>query len=139
MRRALALAMALGSVACTRWPEHGAGGMAEIRVPARPECNTCLEYPDPSWDELNTQLQLVRGHLDTLVLRGADACLPAHVATARERQRRITRALHGGLPLDAQNDLIIQRDRLAELERRLDYIQNNGSCHVRGSAVGGMR
>lgn len=141
---ALALGLGLGalavialSCACARWPPAGSGGMAELRPPAGRACGLCLAPTAPQREQLDIELQLVRGHLDTLVLRGAELCLPGQVAGARERQTRIARALAGGLPLDAANDLIVQRERLAELERRLDYIQGNGACmapNLAGSA-----
>jgi hypothetical protein len=140
-RAALALVLlALLAQGCARWPEHGSGGLAEIRPLAQSPCARCGGHPDPTWESLDMELQIVRGHLDNLVLAGAEACLPAHVAVAREREARIARALNGGLPLDAANDLIIQRHKLAELERRLGYIQSQGVCRpgavMTGAPVG---
>ncbi|HYN78082.1 MAG TPA: hypothetical protein VES73_09855 [Lamprocystis sp. (in: g-proteobacteria)] len=114
--------------ACTSWPPIGGGGMAETRPPARPVSRAVLGPGDPTWEELATQSRLAQCRLDALVLRGAELCLPGQVAEARDRQTRITRQLYGGLPLDAANDLIIQRERLAVLQRSLDYIQGNGAC-----------
>jgi len=102
--------------------------MAELRPFGNPPCARCPGAPDPTWQEIDTQRQLARGELDNLVLRGAQLCLPGQVAALRDRQNRIVRALDGGLPLDAADDLIVQRERLAELRRRLDYIQGNGAC-----------
>lgn len=120
--------------ACTRWPPFGGGGMAELSRPDRPKCTGCLRPPDPTWRELDTQRQLTQDRLELLVLRGAGWCLPGHVAAARDLQTRIVRELFGGLPLDAANDLIIARARLAELERRLDYIQGSGACMTAATA-----
>ncbi len=120
--------------ACTWWPPPGSGGMAERHRPDRPKCTGCLRPPDPTWQELDTQRQLAQGHLETLVLRGAQWCLPGQVAAARDLQTRIVRELFGGLPLDAANDLIVARARLAELERRLDYIQGSGACMTAATA-----
>ena len=120
--------LALGGAACTWWPPPGSGGMAESSRPELPRCTGCLRPPDPTWRELDTQRQLAQGRLERLVLRGAAWCLPAHVAAAKDLQTRIVRELYGGLPLDAANDLIIARAALAELERRLDYIQKAGAC-----------
>jgi hypothetical protein len=120
--------LALTCSACTQWPPPGSGGLAELRPSPQPPCSRCPTSPDPTWNQLDIELQLVRGHLETLVLRGAELCLPGHVVEARDRQTRIARELQGGLPLDASDDLIVQRERLAELERRLDYIQGNGAC-----------
>ncbi len=114
--------------ACTWWPPGGSGGMAERFRPDRPRCTGCLRPPDPTWRELDTQRQLAAGQLERLVLRGAEWCLPGHVAAARDLQVRIVRELYGGLPMDAADDLIIARAGLAELERRLDYVQGAGAC-----------
>lgn len=134
---ALALVgIVLATQGCERWPEHGSGGMAEVRPLATSPCKRCSGNPDPDWETLSMELQIVRGHLDTLVLRGLEDCLPAHVAIAREREARIARALNGGLPLDAANDLMIQRHKLAELERRLEYVQSHGVCRM-GLAMSG--
>ena len=113
---------------CAWWPPAGSGGMAERSRPDRPRCTGCLRPPDPTWQELEVQRQLTAGHLERLVLRGAEWCLPGHVAAARDLQVRIVRELYGGLPLDAADDLIIARARLAELERRLDDVQRAGAC-----------
>jgi len=120
--------VACALTACTWWPPPGAGGMAELRRPDRPRCTGCLRPPDPTWQELDIQRQLAQTHLETLVLRGAQWCLPGQVAAAHELQNRIVRELFGGLPLDAADDLIVARERLAELERRLDGIQRSGAC-----------
>jgi hypothetical protein len=117
-----------GLEACTWWPAAGGGGMAELRRPDRPRCTGCLRPPDPTWQELDTQRQLAAGQLETLVLRGADWCLPGEVAVARELGNRIVRELYGGLPMDAADDLIVARAHLAELERRLNLIQDQGAC-----------
>lgn len=135
-RRAAAAARWLGTgtlmasfvAGCTWWPPAGSGGMAERSRPDRPRCTGCLRPPDPSWQALDVQRQLTAGHLERLVLRGAEWCLPGHVVAARDLQVRIVRELYGGLPMDAADDLIIARARLAELERRLDTVQGAGAC-----------
>jgi hypothetical protein len=127
-RLASGIWLAVCAAACTWWPPPGSGGMAERSRPDRPRCTGCLRPPDPTWQELDTQRQLVQGRLERLVLRGAEWCLPAHVTEARDLQTRIVRELYGGLPLDAADDLIIARAELAELERRLDSIQKTGAC-----------
>lgn len=138
------LGVACALAACTFWPASGAGGMAELRPPARPVSGSWFGRwfgrGDSAWQELDQQRRQTDCHLEALVLQGAELCLPAHVVAARERQRRIVRALYGGLPLDAANDLIILRERLAEMQRRLDYIQANGACvtpAMAGAAVRG--
>jgi len=77
---------------------------------------------------LHFELELVRRHLDVLVLEGAISCFPASVAQARGRQNRIARELHGELDSDAANDLIIERIRLAQLERQLDHVKKQALC-----------
>lgn len=63
-----------------------------------------------------------------MVLEGAEYCFPATVVQARTRQHRIIRELHGGLELDAANDLIIQRNLLLRLEQQLDYVTREQAC-----------
>ena len=137
------LGVACALSACTFWPAAGAGGMAELRPPTRPVSASWFDRwcgrGDSAWQELDQQRRQTECHLEALVLQGAELCLPAHVVAARERQRRIVRALYGGLPLDAANDLIILRERLAELQRRLDYIQANGACVTPAMAGGAVR
>jgi outer membrane protein OmpA-like peptidoglycan-associated protein len=77
---------------------------------------------------LRFELELVRRHLDILVLEGAELCFPATVVQAKQRQDRITRELQGGLDYDAANDLIIQRKLLSRLERQLDYVREQSVC-----------
>ncbi|MFT5879371.1 MAG: outer membrane protein OmpA-like peptidoglycan-associated protein [Moritella sp.] len=107
---------------CANWPEKGQGGMAEHHLAYQPTDSFGPEHG------LYFEQDLSRRHLDTLVLAGADICFPASVKTAHEREDRISRALQGGLKVDAANDLIIQRDKLATLERRLDYVKQEGIC-----------
>ena len=112
---------------CSVWPEEGQGGMAELDVvtllsPVEPD--RAPEAPQA----LRFELELVSRHLDVLILEGAAFCFPATVEQARLRQHRITRALHGGLPFDGANDLIIQRQLLGRLERQLDYVKRQDVC-----------
>uniref|UniRef100_UPI00035D4F90 OmpA family protein n=1 Tax=Vibrio coralliilyticus TaxID=190893 RepID=UPI00035D4F90 len=72
--------------------------------------------------------QLAKLHLDALIREGARWCFPAAVVQALEKQNRIARELEGGLLLDAANDIIIQRKRLDELERQLDYVTSQAKC-----------
>lgn len=107
---------------CVNWPTKGQGGMAEHHLAYQPEDSFGSEHG------LYFEQDLSRRHLDTLVLSGADICFPANVRTAQQREDRISRALQGGLKVDATNDLIIQRDKLAKLERRLEYVKQQGTC-----------
>lgn len=128
------VAGALGG--CAEWSAPGTGGTAEQRQPGQSQCGACSGLPAPTAEALDAQFQLVRSDLDRLVLRGAASCLPAHVADARDRQARIARELREGLSLDARDDLVIQRDRLIGLERRLDSMRVKGTCVV--PAVAGL-
>ena len=106
--------------ACTRWPEHGHGGMAEHDLasinPLQHEGNSLIDV------HLRQEFDLSMRHLDVLVLEGAQACFPAAVRTAKILQARIARELQGGMEADAEIDLYRQRQQLALLERRLDRI-----------------
>ena len=130
MRRLIALLAAAGLLAgCTAWPPQGHGGFAEHhRQLTRPEQPLSLDS-GPLFE-----LELVRRHLDVLVLEGAELCFPATVTLAKQRQHRIARQLAGGLDGDAGNDLLVQRDQLARLERQLDYVKAQELCHL-GPAV----
>jgi len=116
----------LGLSSCASWPPEGHGGMAEHY-----QETSHLVMPDqPLGPEhgLHFELDLVRRHLDILVLEGAELCFPATVIQARQRQDRITRELHGELVFDAANDLIVQRKLLARLEHQLDYVRQQDVC-----------
>ena len=108
--------------ACTSKAPQGHGGFAEHDLSNYPSHPIGLE------NALYFEQQLRIQHLDDLVLAGAVLCFPASVKTAQIRQGRIARELRGGLGADAANDLIIQRDQLDQLERRLSYEQLQGSC-----------
>jgi outer membrane protein OmpA-like peptidoglycan-associated protein len=86
------------------------------------------DHPVGLENALYFEQQLSNRHLDALVLAGAKMCFPAAVRTATIRKARSAREQQGGLDTDAANDLIIQRDQLARLERRLNYVQLEGSC-----------
>lgn len=114
--------MILTTVGCTNWPSKGQGGAAEHNL------NELPTHPIGPEHGLYFEQDLSRRHLDTLVLAGANICFPATVRKAQQRADRISRALQGGLSMDATNDLIIQRDQLATLERRLNYVKQERSC-----------
>lgn len=107
---------------CTSNPQKGQGGFAEHDLSNTPNHPLGLE------NALHFEQQLSSRHLDALVAAGAKICFPASVRTATIREARIAREIQGGLDSDAANDLIIQRDKLARLERRLNYVQLQGSC-----------
>lgn len=107
---------------CSSKADKGRGGLAEHDLSNTPNHPIGLE------NALVFEQQLSSRHLDALILAGAKMCFPASVRTATIRKARIARELQGGLDADAANDLIIQRDNLARLERRLNYVQLQGSC-----------
>ncbi len=112
--------------ACVSWAPGGHGGMAEHEqdafMPVMPDEPLGPEHG------LRFELELVQRHLDILVLEGAELCFPATVVQAKQRQNRIARELHGELNYDAANDLIIQRQLLARVERQLDYVKQQDVC-----------
>ena len=114
----------------------GEGGIAEHNYSNTPNHPVGLE------NALYFELQLSQRHLDALLLDGAKICFPASVEKAEIREARIARQLQGGLPGDAANDLIIQRDQLDRMERRLNYVQLQDSClpteSYRGNEPGHM-
>jgi len=117
----------LSLAACSNWPIEGHGGMAEHY---KQMLNHNFKAGKPLGPEhgLRFDLELVSRHLDMLVLEGAELCFPATVIQAKQRQNRISRELQGDLEYDAVNDIIIQRNLLARLERQLDYIKQNDAC-----------
>jgi len=115
-----------GLSGCAGWPTEGRGGMAEHHMETLPP--VMPDQPLGPEHGLRFELELVRQHLDILVLEGAELCFPATVIQAKQRQHRITRELLGGLDFDAANDLIIQRKLLIRLERQLDYVKQQDIC-----------
>lgn len=107
---------------CSNKAPKGQGGLAEHNYSAMPDHPIGLE------NALYFEQQLSQRHLDALIMSGANICFPASVHTAKMRQIRIARELQGGLKGDAANDLIIQRDQLTRLQRRLNYVQMQDTC-----------
>ncbi|PKG37917.1 OmpA family protein [Psychromonas sp. Urea-02u-13] len=107
---------------CTNSAPKGYGGVAEHQYSEMPDHPVGLE------NALYFELQMTRRHLESLILSGAKICFPASVRLSQIREARIARELQGGLDGDAANDLIIQRDQLERLQRRLNYIQQQESC-----------
>jgi len=134
----LYLSALVATVGCSsaRKAPKGEGGMAEHNY------SNTVNHPVGLENALYFELQLSQRHYDALIAAGAKVCFPASVEKARIRQARIARQLQGGLPGDAANDLIIQRDQLARLERRLNYVQLMDSClpteNYRGNEPGHM-
>jgi len=116
---------------CSSKAPLGEGGIGEHNYSNTANHSVGLE------NALYFELQMSQRHLDALLADGANICFPAVVKKAQLRQNRVIRELQGGLPGDAANDLIIQRDQLNRLERRLNYVQLQESClptaHYRGN------
>ncbi|MFA0085834.1 OmpA family protein [Vibrio sp. 10N.261.51.F12] len=113
--------------ACTSYPDEGTGGIAEQYAgsdfsPVMPDEPLGPEHG------LRFDWKLSKLHLDTLIREGANWCFPAAVLQAQEKQNRIARELEGGLWIDAANDIVIQRQKLNDLELRLDYVRTQSSC-----------
>ena len=116
------LSILLSTAGCSSNPPKGQGGIAEHNAAQYPDHQVGLE------NALYFEQQLSQRHLDSLIIAGAKICFPASVKTAQIREARIARELQGGLKTDAANDLIVQRDQLTRLERRLNYVQMQESC-----------
>lgn len=117
----------VSSIGCSSYPEEGRGGLAEQYIQSS---FTPVMPDEPLGPEhgLRFDWQLAKLHLDALIREGARWCFPAAVVQALEKQNRIARELEGGLLLDAANDIVIQRKRLDELERQLDYVTSQAKC-----------
>lgn len=122
----IALSAALSLGGCASWAPQGHGGMAEHHQ----QTLSPVMSDEPLGPEhgLRFDLELTSRHLDILVLEGAELCFPATVVQAKQRQNRISRELQGDLNFDAANDLIVQRNLLARLERQLDYVRQQDVC-----------
>ncbi|MDF2152164.1 OmpA family protein [Vibrio sp. CAU 1672] len=114
------------------YPEYGSGGLAEsyqdIAINDRGFSPVMPDEPLGPEHGLRFDWQLSKLHLDALIQEGARWCFPAAVVQALEKQNRIARELEGGLMLDAANDLVIQRQRLNQLEQQLDYVLTQTTC-----------
>lgn len=127
LKRLTILAAATATIGCSSFPDRASGGLAEQYI----QSNFTPVMPDePLGPEhgLRFDWQLAKLHLDALIQEGARWCFPAAVVQAIEKQNRIARELEGGLLLDAANDIVIQRKRLDELERQLDYVTSQTKC-----------
>ena len=111
---------------CAYLPVPGSGGMAEFK----PVSSLAKGKPYGPDDGLLFENELLSKQLDALVLQGGELCYPATIALARQRENRITRALHGGLEDDARNDLVEQQQLLARVERRLYRAKGSVNCQV---------
>lgn len=120
----LSASLILTMLGCTSNAPKGQGGLAEHNA----QYSHAPEHPSGLDNALYFEQQLAARHLDALIAAGANICFPASIKSAKIRQSRIARELQGELNADAANDLIVQRDKLARLERRLNYVQMQDSC-----------
>lgn len=124
MKTLVPIAAAATLCACASWPDHGHGGFAEHRAEAIPAGTEFVTHAA----ELAQELSLQSVTLDVLILKGARRCLPAHVEVALVQKVRAERALVGGLTNDAENDLIVLRHRVEDIQRRLAYLEQHTRC-----------
>lgn len=112
--------------ACSIWPNHGSGGMAE-HLQKKPS-SLFTQAQLNSLHDLPAALKVLERQLDYLLLNGVQYCFPASASRARVRANRITREIHGGLQLDALNNLITQREALDRLSRRFNTAKQKQLC-----------
>ena len=116
---------------CSSWPDHGHGGDAQVDTSHDyyiDQVDMHMGHVHDSKGDLETQWSLHSLKLDSLVLRGAQECLPARVREVSMMARRSRRELDGYLLEDARNSIIIYQRELDELERRLIYIKRHTEC-----------
>lgn len=124
MKTLVPIAAAAALCACASWPDHGHGGFAEHRGKPAPAGTEIVTHAA----ELTQELDLQSIALDVLILKGARLCLPARVEVALIQKVRTERALVGGLMDDAENDLIVLRHRVEDIQRRLAYLEQHTQC-----------
>ena len=103
--------------ACSSWPEHGQGGMAERRPP-----RTMLQADAESSVEVAErfrQLGCATWRLEELRHNGADDYTPGLVWLAERGAARAARSLSARLYHDADVDLIELHARLDAIERQI--------------------
>ncbi|KEY90820.1 peptidoglycan-associated lipoprotein [Candidatus Photodesmus katoptron] len=79
-------------------------------------------------NELQLNWEMNKLHLDMLIQKGAKWCFPAIVTQAVITQDRIAHELKDSLLIDAANGILIQHNRLNQLESRLNYVISKTSC-----------
>jgi outer membrane protein OmpA-like peptidoglycan-associated protein len=121
-------ALFLSGCSTMNWPDQGSGGMAELSLGSL--VTVQADQPLNPEHGLRFDMELAARHLDTLVMEGAELCFPATVVQLRLRQQRIAREIQGGLTHDAANDILVQRQMLARLERQLDTVQQADVCVI---------
>ncbi len=112
--------------ACISWTETGRGGAAELHL--EDLLTTEADYPVTPAHGLRYDFSLEKNHLSILVLQGARFCFPAAVVEAKLREVRIAREIVGRLYGDAEIDIIVQRQHLSKLERKLNYVLRESQC-----------
>lgn len=111
---------------CAQWPDAGRGGMAEDNLGNLITVEN--QYALTVKHGLRFDFGQLKNHLDILILQGAQWCFPAAVNEAQLREGRIARELRGQFFEDAEVDVLIQRQHLASLERRLNKVLREASC-----------
>lgn len=109
----LAATVVLALASCTAWPEPGTGGMAEYAQAGH--------APPPAADD-GTAWTLIAtiDRLRRLGQQGGLHRFPARIQVARRWAHRASRELAGGLVGDARLSIAVLRQRLDEIEKRLD-------------------
>ena len=110
--------------ACTAWPPHGQGGVAEQRVPA----NSREDLPV----ELEEQLAALKYGWRFALREGLAACQPARLLELQRQLVSSERNLYGGMPADAQLNLRHAQLMLADLHSQA---QQQTACVARREAL----
>lgn len=116
--------------ACAYIPElgiQGHGGKAEVHQGTFLAINA--RHPVKTAHVLRLDWESQKHLLDLLILQGANRCYPASVQLANERQTLIVRELVAGMIFDASDNLLIQREKLARLEAKLNYVNKFDTCY----------
>lgn len=127
LKSLLTLITIISLAGCSSYPPKGQGGLAELGHISQFSPVSSNQPLGPEHG-LRFDWHLTKLHLDMLVQEGANYCFPAAVLQGQIRQNRIARELEAGLLRDAANDIIIQRQRLAELEQDLTYVLQQADC-----------
>lgn len=119
LRMALFGAVVL-STACSTWPEHGVGGVAELR-------GTKLENSQRVI-AVNHMLSLAQAEFVSLKRDGLRACLPGSENQIEMMLARSKRELHADMLADAASDLYKLNTVLAEVRCRLTAVKHRTAC-----------
>ena len=116
---------------CSSWPDQGIGGDAQVdtsHVYYIDQIDALIGERLDSKGAMETQWSIHNLKLDTLVLRGAQNCLPARVREAANMSKRARRELDGNLLEDARNSIVVLQKEVDEVERRLIYVKRHTEC-----------